>query len=118
MTLPVFPWTLYKAIEAPTGQMVVIDPRYLGETSRVVRSASEYDDAKRDGWHDSPTDAMTALELHQADAFQALAERAHDDQRMSDKAKDEADAHDRSTGFKPVVDVADTRKKGHAKKGD
>jgi hypothetical protein len=63
----------------------------------IVRSDSELDAARNDGWRESPTAAMEFHEGLQRDISTAAAEAAHAATRMSGKAQAERKALDAAT---------------------
>lgn len=64
---------------------------------RTVGNDEEWERAKRDGWRESPTDAIAYFEALERDIANAAAERHFTDQRLSEKARAEAKAADDAT---------------------
>jgi hypothetical protein len=111
-----FPTTLYKAIRLPNGRNVCVDIDHLLETTKVVADVRERDLAMGQGWTDHPLTAMAQLEAEQEALSTASAVRAHDDRRMSERAKAEAAQADQATGFTFVPEVPEKKKRGRPKK--
>jgi len=105
-----FPRMVYRAQRLPSGAVRCmepsLDPRVYADPKvyerdlatldqfnrgcwRIVRSTAEYEQAKSEGWRDSPADALAYDEALQQDIARAAAERAYADQRMSAKAQAE-----------------------------
>ena len=83
---------------------------------RIVQSEDELRQAKNEGWRESIKDALDALEQRQQAIGDAAAERAYRDRGMSDRARAEVDAAERSTEAH-VVDVQPKKKRGRPAKG-
>lgn len=77
--------------------------------TRIVRSESEYQQAKGVGWFDTAQQAIDAKEKEQQDIANLAAERAFHDQRMSAQAREEVKAVEQQT-HEHVVDVVAKKK--------
>lgn len=84
---------------------------------RIVNSDREYEEARVDGWRDTPTEALNYLKGLEDDISRAAAERHFDDRRMSEKAKAEAAAVDEATD-QHVAEVPEKKRRGRPRKID
>lgn len=83
---------------------------------KIVRNADEMSKAKNEGWRESPTLALEALEARRLAVSTAAAETAFHAKRMTAQARSELAAADAST-HEHVVDVKPARKRGRPTKG-
>ncbi len=84
-----YPKMVYTAESAPGG------PRISG--FKIVHSESDELVARGQGWHPRQEDAIAAVGAQQLEMAKLAANRAHNDQWMSKKAKAEAQFADEST---------------------
>jgi len=96
-----FPTWVYKAIKRDDGIIDCIvaedDPRKQ-LCRRLCRDQAELDQAvERDGFYDNPREAKEAKHAQEKSMADAAAERAHQDQAMSPKAKVEIAAAEAAT---------------------
>lgn len=89
-----------------------IEARVPEWDSRLVADDAERAIWEARGWAHSPDDVKAAQITVQEAVFQEAAERAHIDQRLSDKARAEFDAADRANGDTPLVDLPVPKKRG------
>ncbi len=82
---------------------------FTAKCERVVRNEDEYQKAIKEGWRDTQEQALERLEAFHQDMAKAAAEAAYSVQRMSQKARDEYDAHDANTEA-PATDVPAPKK--------
>lgn len=97
------------AVYASDPQRQVLAEAFNKQCQRTVRSQGEYEQAKNDGWCDSPADALAYHEKLQQDIAQAAAEAAYSVQRMSDKAQREYREADQASEH-PTADVPAPKK--------
>jgi hypothetical protein len=81
----------------------------------IVQSEDEHEKEKKNGWKDTPTEALAYYESLEQDMANAAAETAFHSQRMSAKARAELAAADKSTS-RHVVDVQGKGKRGRPRK--
>lgn len=90
-----FPKMLYRAKRREDGVVRVIDhtdPNHTRQCKLVVRSESELEKAKRDGWRESQAEALAAFERAERLKADEAAHRHYDDRNMSERARAEAEA--------------------------
>jgi hypothetical protein len=111
-----FPCMLYKAFPHPQmqGKVLCGDPRmatglytdakdivvaesFTRQCQRTVRDEYEMARALKEGWAQSPADALAAYEREQQQVGEAAAEEAYRVQRMSARAQAEFTAHEETT---------------------
>lgn len=108
-----YPRMLYQAHPTDNGKILVADPFNEDFTRRcqvIVHSAEEEARYTKQGWYLTQGDALDGYEREQIAIAEATARRHFSDQRMTDKAKDEAASVDAATD-KHVPDIP--RKKGN-----
>ncbi len=111
------PVTLFRALKLPNAQVVCIDARVLSQTTLVVRNSDEYYKAIGQGWCDEPQQAIDQFEAEEAKVGNAAAERAYQDQRMSEPAQREADAYEATvTTHVPEIPSVPVKKPAKPKK--
>jgi hypothetical protein len=86
---------------------------FTARCQRIVQNELEERQALNDGWRNTPQDAVLALETREKAIADEAAKRHFTDQRMSEKAREEATAADDATA-EHVPDVP--RKPGRPKK--
>jgi hypothetical protein len=95
-----FPRMLYKARKRPDGRVMCMDPAdesFSAQCWFVVQNELELEKAHREGWRDSPKEALDYFEGLERDIARAAAERAYSDQRLTEKARAEAAAAEAET---------------------
>ena len=85
-----FPLMVYRAKRAETGGKPILEHHIVGNEQEERNLLSR-------GFVRGPEQAIARLEYQEQELARAAAERAYADQRMSDKAKQEAAAVDEST---------------------
>jgi hypothetical protein len=107
-----FPKMVYKAIKRDDGRIVCNDPhdeQFSRRCQFIVKSEAELEKANRDGWRNTPTEAMEYAEGLERDIAQAAAEAAFHAQRMSEKAQAELAKAD-AENFEHVTDVVPAKR--------
>ena len=90
--------TMYRALKLPNGKVVATDPEYLTATCVAARTSDQFYVLLGQGWiAGHPQDALDAFEASEQVVSNEATYRAADDQKMSDKAKAEAEAYEQST---------------------
>jgi len=120
-----FPVMLYKAHARSNGKVMCGDPlatvgdaeaeAFSRSCQLIVQGQEGLERAYREGWSDSPEDALMAYERVQIDIADTAAKRHFSDQRMSAQAQAEAAAADAAT-HEHVADVPAPKKRSHHKK--
>lgn len=96
MSWPGHPTTLYRAMKLPNGKVVCVDISVISQTSKVVRNSDEYYKAIGQGWCHHPTEALERFEQREQEIGNAAAERAYHEQFMSEPARREAEAYEKT----------------------
>lgn len=118
-----FPRMVYKAHKRENGKVMCGDNPMMYRDERlqleaeafsrscqlIVRSEGEYARALSDGWRDTPNAALEHYEALEHEIFTAAAEAAHAASRMSEKARAEFDAADKTT-HEQVTDVKGSKR--------
>lgn len=128
-----YPLMLYRATKNQNGQHVCMQPTpspylfpdaaayeracqaaeyFTRQCQRVVGNESEERDAKRDGWRDSPKEALAYFESLEVDMANAAAEAQYAAQRMSGKARAELEQAEEAAGQEHATDVPAEAKRG------
>ena len=120
-----FPVMLYKAHARSNGKVMCGDPlatvgdaeaeAFSRSCQLIVPSQDGLDRAYREGWSDSPENALEAYERAQIDIADTAAKRHFSDQRMSAQAQAEASVADGAT-HEHVASVPVRKKRSHHKK--
>lgn len=112
-----YPTTLFKAVRLQNGKNVCIEADQLHATTKVVRSAGEYEHFVSQGWTDHPQQALDRLEAEQDQASTDAAVRAYDDQHMSEAAKAEAQVVEQAS-VQHIAEIPEgPKKRGRKPKG-
>jgi len=115
-TFQPFPTMVYKAHQRDNGQWAVSDPFDENWSRRcyvIVRDDAEMRRHLDNGWRHTPAEALEYAERHQRAIADAAAERHFADQRLSEKARREADAADAASN-EHVPDVPAPKKRARA----
>lgn len=128
-----FPLMLYKAVKNQNGKLVCMESlpspygfadaaqydraclaaeHFTKQCQKIVRSESEERDAKRQGWKDTPDEALAHAEGLEVDIANAAAEAQYAAQRMSTKARAELEAAEAAAGPNHATDVDESTKRG------
>lgn len=101
------PTTLFRAMKLPNGQVVCVDVRVIGATTKVVRNSDEFYKAVGQGWCEHPSDALERFQREEEAVGNAAAERAHAELRMSPMAQQEAADYEKTVSTHvPVIPEA------------
>lgn len=87
-----------------------------GRYSRLVQTEAERRELLARGWAETPDGVKSAQTKLDEAVAQAAAERAYDDQRMSQKARAEFHAADVANGDDHLLDLPAPKKRGRPKK--
>lgn len=132
-----FPKMLYKAAQLPTGTVRCMEPppdprdyadmklyerdlilaeNFNRQCYRIVKSEAELVQAIKEGWRDSPKEALEYFEACASAIADAAAERAYADQRLSERAQAEMAAAEAETGVHLPEGPPMLRKRGRPAK--
>lgn len=116
-----FPKMVYRARRPDSGGPILsVDPRdekFSAQNQLIVNSESEWTKAKDNGWRDTPQEAIAYANSLEDAVSMAAAHRAHEDKRMSEKAKAEAAAADAETA-EHLPEIPEKRRVGRPRKVD
>lgn len=101
------PTTLFRAMKLPNGQVVCVDLRVIGQTTKVVRNSDEYYKAIGQGWCEHPLDALERFQQEEEAVGNEAARRAYTELSMSPLAQQEAADYEKTvTTHVPVIPEA------------
>lgn len=110
-----FPAMVYKARRAGVGPYVVVDPRdeqWTMANCLTVQSPEMLDRALKQGWRQSPQEAIEYAVAEDKRIADEAAARAYSDRNLSEKARAEAEAYEaQSFEHVPEIPSAPLRKK-------
>ncbi len=109
--------TLFRGLKKQNAKVVVVEPEFLTQTTKVVRSGEEYEKALRQGWIDgTPQDALDAFELEEQKVSTAAAEHAYTVLSMSHAAQQEVADYEKTTSQHVPELPAAPKRRGRPKK--
>lgn len=91
--------------------------QFAAGNQRVVKSDAERAAAHREGWRDSPEEALELAQAERTEVSNETAQRHHEERSMSEAARAEAAQFDaENPGHQPVIPEQPIRRRGRPRK--